>query len=64
MSDVATGAATVIFRRVANTLWAATAFTVEIQGSYQVSASSHLLVEDAAFVSLVTAMVAAIPWVT
>jgi len=48
---------------LANALWAATAFTVQIQGFYPVNAGSHLLVEDAGFVCLITSMVAAIPWV-
>ena len=57
------GTTGVVFLMLANMLWAATAFTVLIQHNYQVLASTHLLVEDAAFVGLVVAMAAAIPWV-
>ncbi len=65
MGDVAilSGAAAVAFLMLANALWATTAFTVQIQGSYEVAAESHLLIEDAAFICLVTGMAAAIPWV-
>ncbi len=63
--DVAllSGTAGVVFLMLANMLWSATAFTVLIQHHYQVLATTHLLVEDAAFVGLVVAMAAAIPWV-
>lgn len=63
--DVAlmSGTAGVVFLMFANMLWSATAFTVLIQHKYQVLATTHLLVEDAAFVGLVVAMAAAIPWV-
>ena len=63
--DVAllSGTAGVVFLMLANMLWSATAFTVLIQRNYQVLATTHLLVEDAAFVGLVVAMAAAIPWV-
>jgi hypothetical protein len=57
------GTGAVVFLMLANALWASTAFTVEIQRGYTVDAGSHLLLEDAAFVCLITAMVAAIPWV-
>ena len=46
------GASACAFLLLANTLWAATAFTVVIQLTYDVSASTHLIVEDAAFVCL------------
>lgn len=63
--DVAlmSGTAGVVFLMLANMLWSATAFTVLIQHKYQVLATTHLLVEDAAFVGLVVAMAAAIPLV-
>jgi hypothetical protein len=57
------GTVAVVFLMLANALWASTAFTVEIQRGYAVDAASHLLLEDAAFVCLITSMVAAIPWV-
>ena len=57
------GTGAVVFLMLANALWASTAFTVEIQHGYAVDAASHLLLEDAAFVCLITSMVAAIPWV-
>ena len=57
------GTTGVVFVMLANMLWSATAFTVLIQHNYQVLATAHLLVEDAAFVGLVVAMAAAIPWV-
>ena len=57
------GTTGVVFLMLANMLWSATAFTVLIQHNYQVLATTHLLVEDAAFVGLVVAMAATIPWV-
>jgi hypothetical protein len=65
LSDVAIASGTIAcgFLFLANTLWAATAFTVTIERSYAVSASTHLIVEDAAFACLVTSMAAALPWV-
>ena len=58
------GGATVVLLMIANGLWAATAFTVEIQGgAVVVSPSAHLLLEDASFVLVVTAAAAAIPMV-
>lgn len=61
--SVVSGTIGVVFLMLANTMWAATAFTVLIQGSYSVAATSHLLIEDMAFLCLVTGMAAAIPWV-
>ena len=57
------GTTAVVFLMLANMLWSATAFTVLIQHNYQVLATTHLLIEDAAFVGLVVAMAAGIPWV-
>jgi len=58
------GTSAIVFLMLANALWASTAFTVEIQHfGYAVDVGSHLLLEDAAFVCLITAMLAAIPWV-
>lgn len=61
--SIVSGAIACAFLLMANALWAATAFTVTIQRTYAVSASVHLIVEDAAFVCLVTSMAAALPWV-
>jgi hypothetical protein len=63
LTAMLSGAIGTVFVMLANALWAATAFTVQIQSSYTVAASSHLLMEDAAFVCLITGMVIAIPWV-
>jgi hypothetical protein len=58
------GGAAAVLLMIANGLWATTAFTVEIQGAGTVVApSAHLLLEDAAFVLVVTAAAAAIPMV-
>jgi hypothetical protein len=58
------GAATVVLLMTANALWAATAFTVEIQRSASfVDPAAHVLMEDAAFALVVTAAAAAIPMV-
>ena len=62
LADIS-GTSAVVFLMLANALWAATAFAVQIQRGYAVDARSHLLLEDASFVCLITAMVAAIPWV-
>jgi hypothetical protein len=48
---------------VGNALWAASAFTAEIESGYRVNPQSHLLIEDAAFVIVVSAMAIAIPFV-
>lgn len=48
---------------VANGLWAATAFTVELEPAYHVDPRTHLLIEDGAFVVLVSAAALAIPFV-
>jgi hypothetical protein len=47
----------------ANALWAASAFTVELEPGYVIDPRSHLLVEDAGFVLFVSSAVAAIPLV-
>jgi hypothetical protein len=61
---ILSGGATVVLLMIANALWAATAFTVQIQRAASFTdPSAHLLVEDAAFVFLVTAAAAAIPMV-
>jgi hypothetical protein len=57
------GACAVGLLAVANALWAVTAFTVELEPGYRVSPHTHLLVEDGAFVVLVSAAALAIPFV-
>ena len=58
------GGATGVLLIAADALWAATAFSVEIQGTASVvDPGSHLLVEDAAFVLVVSAAAAAVPLV-
>ena len=61
--SIVSGAIASGFLFMANTLWAATAFTVTIQRGYSVSGPTHLIVEDAAFACLVTSMAAGLPWV-
>jgi hypothetical protein len=48
---------------VANALWAASAFTVELEHGYLISPRTHLLLEDAGFACFVSAAAAAIPLV-
>jgi hypothetical protein len=48
---------------VANALWAASAFTVELEPRYVLSPPTHLLLEDAGFACFVSAAAAAIPLV-
>jgi hypothetical protein len=57
------GACAVGLLAVANALWAATAFTVELEPGYRPSPHTHLLVEDGAFVVLVSAAALALPFV-
>lgn len=59
---VSGGAATVSLA-AGNALWAASAFTAELEHDYRMSASTHLLTEDAGFVLVVTASALAIPFV-
>lgn len=60
---VLSGGASTLLIAVANALWSATAFTGEIESNYRISPAAHLLIEDAGFVVLITAMVLAIPFV-
>jgi hypothetical protein len=48
---------------VANALWAASAFTVELEPGYVVDPRTHLLFEDGGFACFVSAAAAAIPLV-
>jgi hypothetical protein len=57
------GACAVGLLAVANALWAATAFTVELEPAYHVGRGTHLLIEDSGFVVLVSAAALAIPFV-
>jgi type IV secretory pathway TrbD component len=58
------GGAAALLLASANALWAATAFATQLESGYPVSASSHLLVEDAGFACFVSAMVFAAVLVT
>jgi hypothetical protein len=57
------GGAATLMLAITNALWAASAFTAEIERNYQVSVAIHLLIEDTGFVVLVTGMAMAIPFV-
>jgi hypothetical protein len=59
----ASGLAATVLLAVGNGLWAATAFTVELEPGYVPSASSHLLLEDAAWIVIVSGAALAIPFV-
>jgi hypothetical protein len=48
---------------VANALWAASAFTVETEPAYRIDPRTHLLFEDAGFLTLVSAAALTIPFV-
>jgi hypothetical protein len=60
---VASGALAAGLLLVANALWAASAFTVELESGYRVDPRTHLLVEDAGFVCFISAAAAAVPLV-
>jgi hypothetical protein len=57
------GGVSVALLLVSNALWAASAFTVELEPDYRLDPSSHLLIEDAGFACFVSAAAAAIPLV-
>ena len=57
------GGASALLLALANALWAASAFTVEIERNYELNASTHLLLEDTGFGVFATAMAFAIPFV-
>lgn len=59
----ASGLAATVLLAVGNAAWAATAFTVELEPGYVPSAASHLLLEDAAWIVIVSAAALAIPFV-
>ena len=48
---------------LANALWASSAFTVETEPGYRIAPNTHLLLEDAGFLTLVSAAALAIPFV-
>jgi hypothetical protein len=58
---VVSGALSAGLLLVANALWAASAFTVELEDGYRLSPATHLLFEDAGFACFVSAAAAAIP---
>lgn len=60
---LASGTCAVGLLAVANGLWAATAFTVELEPTYHLDPRTHLLIEDSGFVVLVSAAALAIPFV-
>jgi hypothetical protein len=60
---LASGTCAVGLLAVANALWATTAFTAELEAGYRVSPHTHLLVEDGAFIVLMSAAALAIPFV-
>jgi hypothetical protein len=57
------GGGTAVLLAMGNALWSASAFTAEIESGYRINPQSHLLIEDAAFVIVVSAMAIAIPFV-
>jgi hypothetical protein len=57
------GGASALLLAAGNALWAATAFTAEIEPGYRVSPQAHLLIEDAGFIVVVSGMALAIPLV-
>ncbi|HEX4525365.1 MAG TPA: hypothetical protein VH108_01330 [Gaiellaceae bacterium] len=63
MVAIASGVGSALLLAVGNGLWAASAFTVELESGYRTNPQAHLLVEDAAFVVVVSAMAIAIPFV-
>jgi hypothetical protein len=52
---LAAGIGVAILIAAANALWAASAFTVEIEPNYHIDPRTHLLVEDAGFALLLSA---------
>ena len=59
----ASGIATTLLLAIGNALWAATAFAVELEHGYHPARRSHLLVEDAGWVAIVSGAALAIPFV-
>ena len=57
------GAGAVLLLAVGNALWAASAFVAEIERDYRINPQTHLLIEDAGFAVVVSAMAIAIPFV-
>lgn len=63
LAVVGSGVAATALLALANSLWAASAFTVEIEPGYRIDPRTHLLFEDAGFATLVSAAALAIPFV-
>jgi hypothetical protein len=57
------GGSAALLLAIGNALWAGSAFTAEIERNYRVPASTHLLIEDAGFVVVLSSMAMAIPCV-
>ena len=64
LAVLGSGIAATALLAIANALWAASAFTVELEAGYRIDPRTHLLLEDAGFVTLVSAAALAIPFVT
>jgi hypothetical protein len=62
-AGLVSGALSAALLLVANALWAASAFTVEIEPGYRLDPRTHLLFEDAGLACFVSAAAAAIPLV-
>jgi hypothetical protein len=60
---IASGVGSALLLAVGNGLWAASAFTAELESGYRTNPQAHLLIEDAAFITVVSAMAIAIPFV-
>jgi len=60
---VGSGIAATAVLAVANALWAATAFTAETEADYRIDPRTHLLFEDAAWLTVVSSAALAIPFV-
>lgn len=60
---LASGIAATALLALANALWGASAFTVELEPGYRIDPRTHLLFEDAGVAVLVTAAALAIPFV-
>jgi hypothetical protein len=57
------GTASAVLLLGANALWAASAFTSELESGYHIDPRTHLILEDAGFAFFVSAAAAAVPFV-
>ncbi len=57
------GGGSAVLLAAGNTLWAGSAFTAQLESGYRTSPQAHLLVEDTAFILVVSAAAIAIPLV-